>query len=71
MLWDNNNVKKGMIVMFKCYDYIVGEIIEANEKNILLEEINERFVNYNNNDNKKSFAKCICVKGVYYIVRMW
>ena len=57
--------------MFKCYDYIVGEIIEANEKNILLEEINERFVNYNNNENKKSFAKCVCVKGVYYIVRMW
>ena len=56
--------------MFKCYDYVVGEIIETNEKNILLEEINERFVNYNNNKNKKSFAKCVCVKGVYYIV-MW
>lgn len=69
MLWDNNNVKKGMIVMFKCYDYIVGEIIEANEKNILLEEINERFVNYNNNDTK-NFVRCLCVKGVYYITTM-
>ena len=57
--------------MFKCYDYVVGEIIEAYEKSILLEEINERFVNYNNNENEKSFAKCICVKGVYYIVRVW
>ena len=59
-----------MIVMFKCYDYVVGEIIEADNKKILLETINERFVNYNNNGNEKSFAKCICIKGVYYIVRM-
>ena len=30
--------------MFKCYDYVVGEIIEADEKSVLLEAINERFV---------------------------
>ena len=55
--------------MFKCYDYVVGEIIEAYEKSILLEEINERFVNYNNN-NTKNFVRCLCVKGVYYITAM-
>ena len=59
-----------MIVMFKCDDYVVGEIIEADNKKILLETINERFLNYNNNENEKSFAKCICIKGVYYIVRI-
>ena len=56
--------------MFKCYDYIVGEILEADNKKNLLKAMNERFINYNNNENEKSFAKCICVKGVYYIVRM-
>ena len=55
--------------MFKCYDYVVGEIIEAYEKSILLEEINERFVNYNNNDTN-NFVRCLCVKGVYYITAM-
>lgn len=55
--------------MFKCYDYVVGEIIEAYEKNILLEEINERFINYNN-DNNNFLTRCLCVKGVYYIVRV-
>lgn len=55
--------------MFKCYDYVVGEIIEADEKNVLLEAINERFVSYNNNDTK-NFARCLCVKGVYYITSM-
>lgn len=55
--------------MFKCIDYVVGEIVEAYDKNILLEEINERFINYNNNDTKH-FARCLCVKGVYYIVMM-
>ena len=58
-----------MIEMFKCYDYVVGEIIEADEKSILLEEINESFVSYNNNDTK-NFARCLCVKGVYYITSM-
>jgi hypothetical protein len=60
---------KGMIEMFKCYDYVVGEIIEAYEKSILLEEINERFVNYNE-ESKQGHARCLCVKGVYYIVMM-
>ena len=55
--------------MFKCYDYVVGEIIEAYEKNILLEEVNERFINYNSN-SKNGFARCLCVKGVYYITAM-
>lgn len=55
--------------MFKCYDYVVGEIIEADKKSILLETINERFVNYNNNDTK-NFVRCLCVKGVYYITSM-
>ena len=56
--------------MFKCYDYIDGEILEADNKKNLLKTINERFINYNNNENEKSFAKCICIKEVYYIVRM-
>ena len=60
---------KGMIEMFKCYDYVVGEIIEADKKSTLLEAINERFVNYNNNDTK-NFVRCLCVKGVYYITSM-
>lgn len=55
--------------MFKCFDYVVGEIVEAYDKHILLEEINERFVNYNNSENN-FFARCLCVKGVYYIVRV-
>lgn len=59
-----------MIVMFKCYDYVIGEIIEANNKKVLLKTINYRFINYNNNENEKSFVKCIYIKGVYYIVRM-
>ena len=46
---------KGMIKMFRCFDYVVGEIIEAYDKTILLEEINERFINYNSN-SKNSFA---------------
>ena len=28
--------------MFKCYDYVVGEIIEADKKSILLEAINKQ-----------------------------
>lgn len=55
--------------MFKCYDYVVGEIIETDKKSILLEAINERFVSYNNN-NTKNFVRCLCVKGVYYITSM-
>ena len=55
--------------MFKCYDYVVGEIVEADTKSILLEAINERFVSYNNNDTK-NFVRYLCVKGVYYITAM-
>lgn len=55
--------------MFRCFDYVVGEIIEAYDKTILLEEINERFINYNSN-SKNSFVRCLCVKGVYYIAMM-
>ena len=60
---------KVMIKMFRCFDYVVGEIIEAYDKTILLEEINERFINYNSN-SKNSFARCLCVKGAYYIAMM-
>lgn len=55
--------------MFRCFDYVVGEIVEAYDKTILLEEINERFINYNSN-SKKGFVRCLCVKGVYYIAMM-
>ena len=34
--------------MFKCYDKIVGEIIEAETKEILLNAINDRWETYNN-----------------------
>lgn len=52
--------------MFKCYDKIVGEIIESNDKEILLRDVNERFVNYNNTTNVK--VSCYCIKNIYYLV---
>lgn len=55
--------------MFKCYDYVVGEIIESDNKQSLLENINERFIEYNSKSNNH-FARCLCVKGVYYIAMM-
>lgn len=58
-----------MIKMFKCIDYVVGEIIESDNKQSLLENINARFIEYNSKLNNH-FARCLCVKGVYYIAMM-
>lgn len=59
--------------MFKCIDKVVGEIVEAPTKQILLEEISDRFVNYNNtmlSNYKMMKVCCYCIKGVYYIIQM-
>ena len=52
--------------MFKCYDKIVGEIIEAETKEILLNAINDRWETYNN--YLKILTKFYCFKGIYYLV---
>lgn len=59
--------------MFKCYDNVVGEIVQALDKATLLQAINERFVDYNNHvksDGTRMRVSCYCIKGVYYIVKM-
>ena len=59
--------------MFKCIDKVVGEIIEAPTKQILLEKINDRFVSYNNtmlSNYKTMKVSCYCINDVYYIVKM-
>lgn len=58
--------------MFKCYDNVVGEIIEAPTKAILLEEINDRFNCYNNtikSDYQLMKVSCYCIKNVYYLIK--
>ena len=30
--------------MFKCYDNVVGEIVECDDKKAFIEEVNDRFV---------------------------
>lgn len=52
--------------MFKCYDKIVGEIIEAETKEILLNAINDRWEVYNN--YLKIPTKFYCSKGIYYLI---
>lgn len=51
--------------MFKGYDYVVGEIIECDNKQGLLEELNDRFTWYKE-DYKD--VRCICIKGIYYLI---
>lgn len=53
--------------MFKCYDYVVGEIIESENKKVLLEEINERFQSYKKYEDVKNL--CVySINKVYYLI---
>ena len=53
-----------MIQMFKCYDNVVGEIVEAYDKSILLGAMQDRWEIY------REQGKCVqmlCIKGEYFL----
>jgi len=53
--------------MFKCNDYVVGEIIESDSKEILLNAINERIEDYKEQGKKLGW---LFINNVYYITEM-
>ena len=59
--------------MFKCYDNVVGEIVECDDKKSFIEEVNNRFVHYNNtrlSDYSLMKVSCYCIKNVYYLIQV-
>ena len=60
-------MKKGMIQMFKCYDNVVGEIVEAYDKSILLGAMQDRWEIYKEQGKR---VQMLCVKGEYFIAEI-
>ena len=53
-----------MIQMFKCYDNVVGEIVEAYDKSILLGAMQDRWEIYREQGKR---VQMLCVKGEYFL----
>ena len=60
-------MKKGMIHMFKCYDNVVGEIVEAYDKSILLDAMQDRWEIYRELGKR---IQMLCIKGQYFIAEI-
>lgn len=57
-------MRKGDEKMFKAYDYVVGEIVEAETLRVLINALQDRWEDYIAAGRNVSYA---CINGVRYI----